>query len=93
MQMDAQRELRLLIAKELPFFGTAKDAQQEQRVDDEGPAMKTAIIPKWTYPANSPFAGEPLNSKDIQLIKDILKNYPLLTPEKAIEIAWAFGGI
>jgi hypothetical protein len=48
---------------------------------------------KWTYPTNSPFAGEPLNPKDIQLIKEILEIYPLLTPKKAIEIMWAFGGI
>jgi len=49
--------------------------------------------PKWTYPANSPFAGELLPPKDIQLIKEILEIYPLLTPEEAIEITWAFGGI
>ena len=58
--------------------------------------MKTSAHtdePKWTYPANSPFAGEPLGPHDVELIKDILRDYPNLTTEEAIEICWYFGGI
>jgi hypothetical protein len=48
---------------------------------------------QWIYPANSPFAGEPLSPRACEMIEYILEVHPTLTLEKAIEITWAFGGI
>jgi hypothetical protein len=57
--------------------------------------MKKACknIDQWFYPANSPLAGEPLSPQARKVIEGVLECYSNLTPEKAIEITWAFGGI
>ena len=51
------------------------------------------LLQMWFYPANSPLAGRPLSPQARKVIRDVLENYPNLTPEEAIEITWAFGGI
>lgn len=44
--------------------------------------------PKWTYPGTD----EPLRPCAVELVKDVLRDYPNLTAEKTIEILWYFGG-